>query len=58
MFAIVLLHVLVLLLCIWMFVLGLKADTPMAVVLVMLAAIALLVLDGYSFVMFLDTLKE
>lgn len=58
MFAIVLLHVLVLLLAIWIFFIGLKCETPMATVLVMLSCIALLVLDGYSFMMFLETLKE
>ena len=58
MYAIVLLHVLVLLLSIWIFFIGLKRGTPVTVVLVMLFGILLLGLDGYSFMMFLETLRE
>lgn len=56
MYAIVLLHLLVLLLSIWIFFLGLKRATPMEVVIVMLCGILLLALDGYSFMKFLETL--
>lgn len=58
MFVIVLLHVFILLLAIWIFFLGLKCGNLTGTILVMLACMALLLLDTYSFIMFLEMLEE
>ena len=58
MYVIALLHLLVLLLSIWIVFLGLKSRSPMGVVVMMLIGMVLLLLNGYSFMMFLETLRN